>query len=573
MEKRFTPFKMSQNIRLTFAKKRITTPSESARSTIMASRRKKSQIAPYGIRGMHIEKFRAMHDIDINLGQRITIIAGQNGTGKSTLLGMLGQPFGLRNAKTLFDKTYSTKFTDIFNMSPAHDKPGDHVYFIDFNDTSIPGAQGDHLQVKSYSRPEKDKSHIRIVTGKTRGKGEGNIDYPVIYLGLKRTYPVGEFQNPKAEEPNLSEQELEEFHEWYSRVIVTSGSEFKPVRMSKRGTKETLLVNTESYDYLANSAGQDNLGQILGAFISFFRIKDMLGEDYKGGLLLIDEFDATLFPSSQNSLFDLVYDLAPELQLQVIFTTHSITLIEHALGMANNDDQIRVEYLQKRDSGIQVSENPSIDEIQADLLIEPLPPVKGFKVELWCEDDEAGWLLRQMLTSTLKQKCQVVAANLSCTELGELSIRDKIPSLTYVLFIVDGDSNKQANSKIKNCNKRFVLPGGDMSPEDSIFEMLEALTDDNPFWNNSRRYTKQVFLKRYHEGERAFNLKGGKKKRRYNKEWLKKEKAEGFWGPNGSNVYKLWADRYQSDIANFCKQLEKRVDGMIKRHEHEESQN
>ncbi|MGN0261554.1 MAG: AAA family ATPase [Eggerthellaceae bacterium] len=509
-----------------------------------------------------------MNDLDIDLGQRITVIAGQNGTSKSTLLGMLGQPFGLRDARTIFDKTFSAKFTDIFNMSPNHDIPGEHLYFVDFNDESIPGSQGQHIQVKSFKRPPTDKCHIRIVTGSSRGKGEGNIDYPVVYLGLKRTYPVGEFLNPKATETDFTDKELELFTTWYSRIMI-AGDSVNPVRMSRKGQKETLLVNSDEYDYLANSAGQDNLGQILGALISFRRLKDDLGDAYKGGLLLIDEFDATLFPSSQNSLLDLVYEVAPNLKLQVIFTTHSLSLIEKCLEKASAEQgDINVVYLRKRESGIRCSLNPPLDEIEADLLVEPLPAPADYKVEVWCEDDEAAWVLRNILPPKLNKKCHIVSAGLSCGELGELAIRN-IPALTYVLFCVDADSNKGASKKVRDCNKRFVLPGGDSSPEESIYQMLVGLSDDHEFWGKYRGYTKQLMTKRHEEGEREFDSRGGKKVRVYNKEWLKKEKAEGFWGANGADVIKLWKDQHAVEIDAFCEQFGKRVDGVIRRHSYE----
>ena len=176
------------------------------------------------------------------------------------------------------------------------------------------------------------------------------------------------------------------------------------------------------------------------------------------------------------------------------------------------------------------------------------------------------------MPAKLSAKCKVVSAGLGCGELSELAIREKIPSLKYVLFVVDGDSNKNANNKIKNCNKRFVLPGGNSSPEDSIREFLEALPDDDPFWTNPRRYRKQVFQKRYSDGKREYELSGAKKKSRYSKEWLKTEKSKKFWGENGFEVYKLWSAKHQSEIDEFCSRLERRVDGMIRRHDHEASQ-
>ena len=73
---------------------------------------------PFGIKNLHVESFRAMKDVDIPIGQRLTAIAGQNSTGKSTILGMLGQPFGMTGYKTILDKSFRTKFSDIFNFPP-----------------------------------------------------------------------------------------------------------------------------------------------------------------------------------------------------------------------------------------------------------------------------------------------------------------------------------------------------------------------------------------------------------------------------------------------------------------------
>ena len=42
---------------------------------------------------LKIETFRRFKDITIPFENDVTLIAGQNGTSKSTLLGMLAQPF------------------------------------------------------------------------------------------------------------------------------------------------------------------------------------------------------------------------------------------------------------------------------------------------------------------------------------------------------------------------------------------------------------------------------------------------------------------------------------------------
>ena len=42
-----------------------------------------------------IKKFRGFQDIHFKLGRSLTAIAGQNGTQKTTLLGMISQPFSI----------------------------------------------------------------------------------------------------------------------------------------------------------------------------------------------------------------------------------------------------------------------------------------------------------------------------------------------------------------------------------------------------------------------------------------------------------------------------------------------
>ena len=65
----------------------------------------------------------------------------------------------------------------------------------------------------------------------------------------------------------------------------------------KSSTKHFLAAKSDKYDAIGNSAGQDNIGQIITSILSFQRLKDNLGTEYKGGILLIDELDASMFPA------------------------------------------------------------------------------------------------------------------------------------------------------------------------------------------------------------------------------------------------------------------------------------
>lgn len=45
------------------------------------------------VKSMHVENFRRLVDVPITVGSKITLIAGRNGTSKSTILGILAQIF------------------------------------------------------------------------------------------------------------------------------------------------------------------------------------------------------------------------------------------------------------------------------------------------------------------------------------------------------------------------------------------------------------------------------------------------------------------------------------------------
>lgn len=73
---------------------------------------------------LHIEKFRGFQNVDCELGSQITAIAGQNGTQKTVLLGLLSQPFSITDSENpmkgeipLCGGNYKSAFADKFKFS------------------------------------------------------------------------------------------------------------------------------------------------------------------------------------------------------------------------------------------------------------------------------------------------------------------------------------------------------------------------------------------------------------------------------------------------------------------------
>ena len=182
-----------------------------------------------------INKFRLAEDLEIEIGKNLTAICGQNGTMKSTLLGCIAQPFGVGRGRKKDDKkeNYSdcmivnqkfyTDINDIFKFSREYDIPGNHIYYICFDENSDIVKKKiiyeNPLQVKSRKRPDGEKKHIRFVAGKSRSTGKGNIPIPVVYLGLSRLYPIGEVDDLKENNLELSTEEIDFFKKYYYKSM------------------------------------------------------------------------------------------------------------------------------------------------------------------------------------------------------------------------------------------------------------------------------------------------------------------------------------------------------------------
>lgn len=104
-----------------------------------------------------INKFRHLQSIELVFGERLTAIAGQNGTGKSSILGLVGHAFKFpADYKTLNEKQFATQYSEIFRFSyPEYDKPKDHDYTIELD-------TGELIPVLSYDRKERGKENLYV---------------------------------------------------------------------------------------------------------------------------------------------------------------------------------------------------------------------------------------------------------------------------------------------------------------------------------------------------------------------------------------------------------------------------
>lgn len=509
------------------------------------------------IKKIHIEKFRGFHNVECELGSQITVIAGQNGTQKTVLLGMLSQPFSItddtnpmKGETPLCGGNYKSQFGDKFKFSPKYDLPKSHEWTIFVDDL-------DPFTVESIKRDSKSNS-IRFWQKGTREKGSGYLQYPVIYLSLKRLFPIGEDDQIKeSSKVVLTPQEIEDFKRLHNEILISFDRIEQPQYVESKD-KNTLGVNTDQYDWMLNSAGQDNLGKIILALMSFQRLRERYSDNYKGGILAIDELDSALYPASQIKLFEVLRRYASRYNIQIIFTTHSLPLIKKACDVYNecqlhsvSSGQIQILYLEKRDGNILFTNIKSYDTIQNRLNVS-LSIHSNPKINVYTEDDEARSFIKNLLPRNLISKLNFLQVNLGCNQLIAL-VSNKIPAflIPQSLIILDGDASEEINSKIKwerrGIERNVICLPGACSPERAIAEYLYNLSESDSFWTSvNPDYSRQVCF-------RDYSLDIIKSDRVKAKAWFNEQSV--YWGKMPNKAIRKWKKENEDAVANFVSEV------------------
>lgn len=430
---------------------------------------------------LEIKKFRDIPAGMIPLGTAITALAGRNATGKSTILGMLGQPFGGRgsNLTDLFGNLMATKFSQILKMDA--ETAGDHEYILYFYDPIPPYKELD-IPVKSKLRNRLSDGTpvgLRFVTGRTHRRGEGNLDVPVAYLGLRRLDPIGENKKISHVTAELSSTEISYFNDAYMKIMGDTGASQSCNLISGQSGKKTLSITPQNYSPLSISAGQDNIGRILAAIISLQRLKNDPIISYYGGLVLIDELDASLHPASLYTLVDCMYDWSKQFGIQFVFSTHSLDLLDYLYRHKRNKvNSTAIVYFSRPYGKVEIILQPTPNQINTDLKLQRPNYGNESTVSVYCEDSVArkylDCLIRNSKTSNYIRIIETRDYGAGELYKAAWAFRS-IPELERAIFVVDGDKANLADEK-KNI---VVLPGGN-APELVALQYIKSNRPDNP---------------------------------------------------------------------------------------------
>lgn len=433
-----------------------------------------------------IEKFRALSNIDFDLGSKITAIVGHNGTMKTTILGILSQTFTIgpkhimHGEKTIDGYNFHSQFSEKFKLSDK-DIPGEHKWRLDL----CKGVyKNDYFEAHSIKRDNKSND-IRFWSTEGKGADTGYPQVPVYYISLKRVTPIGEEKNINLSSELTDEEKLFLLNE-YKEIFTTIDTSNYEISTISSTNKHSAAIFPNDQDALTISAGQDNIAKILIAVLSFKRLKDKYPNDYKGGILLIDEIESTFHPMAQKMLIKRIYKYSKDFNIQFIFTTHSPTIIKSTFFDKYNKREAQLLYLKKVDKKVISYNNPPIENVIAELSGEIMPPKKKpEKLTIFCEDNVARSILRQFLKAYNKY-ISISTCSLGAEEYLEL-LRVELDPMKKAIIVLDGDKKveKYINKMKKlNVNNMLFLPSEDC-PEKFFYKYLYSLDANDPIWDNS----------------------------------------------------------------------------------------
>lgn len=492
---------------------------------------------------MKIINFRKFNDnpITLNFGKKITVISGVNGIGKSSLLALLASASGTNN-KRINGLQFQPEFTDLFSID-KNENYQDYRIFVEF-DKKIHGKDSIYYLTKriSFKNDEKSGRGIRLIprtcppiennssiTLKQAekedifGSGAKRVPIPTEYVSLSRLVPLGEskvnFSKIRIDNKIVKEKYTDFFKKCYNSVLEDSISDDSiPTFVNKRvgnGNRKYLSLNVNKTTGMTLSVGQDNLEVLTAAFTDFYALKKELGERYQGGILCIDEIDASLHPSAVKKLWTLLKNLTDELDLQIFLTSHSLTVLKSICRSQEKDyENYRLLYFRDCDHP-RLSETKDYEALKADMFDQI--NFQGPKIKVYCEDENGKSLFDLLKRCMLKNSnnkellkkyfeyynLESVGICLGKEHLKKLPKKDEY--FKKVLIVLDGDARLKAKfnssealtksrhefeqglNESKKTTENIVRLPSYYSPEIYIYKVLEEVcnnySDYNSFWS------------------------------------------------------------------------------------------
>lgn len=320
---------------------------------------------------LHVQNFRTLEDVKVSFNGYYTAISGQNNAGKTTLLRAIRHTFRDSSREIYFyrrrdevsyrdDRTQWAKkdedivFTYVVTVSPSED-PGLFQFIEKFNEEKLPD-QDAKLKVKVTHKPSDESQCTCWVNDKelsTYASKEvlqklKSSNLAFMHDSAHAFSPIYGAGGRHLHELTFTADELKEISQELARVQ----TKIKKISKAHKTELSQLLGHLEekyevdfsipegmftgSIPFAVNlrdknvdiplndwGSGTKNRTQIMMSILQATRIRSKPDENKITPIILIEEPESFLHPSAQAEFGRVLIDLANELKIQTIVTTHS----------------------------------------------------------------------------------------------------------------------------------------------------------------------------------------------------------------------------------------------------------
>lgn len=412
---------------------------------------------------------RGIKNLDISFRYPISVIAGANGSGKSTVLAIaacayhnVGKGFRLPSRRT----PYYT-MSDFFVQSSEEVSPeGINIWYEFLHDNwrksiNYPDGIGRAWQSRTKKKGGKWSNYSR------------RVNRNVVFFGIERVVPHSERSVSKSYRHYFKRGEAAGFEEKVKDVVShILGKRYDSFWFREHSKYRLPHVKSKRavYSGFNMGAGENALFEIFSTIYSA----------PKGLLIVADEIELGLHASAQRRLIDELKKVCQDRHTQVICTTHSRSILESVPPEGRF-------FIESHGSNTAVI--PGISPAYA---AGRLAEQNTLELDIFVEDGIAQQIVQALLPTQKRRRVNILPIGSAAAIVRQLAARYKTRDKGECIALLDGDqralsrshqkyflqnleAEEDRNKKIRWFERRVGYLPGDSWPEWWIFTQLNEL--------------------------------------------------------------------------------------------------
>ncbi len=398
---------------------------------------------------------RGLHHFNLQFNYPISVIAGKNGSGKSTILAIAACAF--HNTKKGFRlperKTSYYTFSDFFIQTSEEVPPEGIEIWCRFRHDNWRKTKTNPTGTGNLYQTREKKKGGKWNNYSTRVKRN------VVFLGIQRVVPH-------------SEKSVSRSYRAYFKVGATDDWEDDLKKVVGRilgATYDSYWLKTHSKYRLPLVASKGNIysGFNMGAGENaLFEIFTTIFGSPPGTLLVIDEVELGLHEKAQKKLILELKKICRKRKVQVICTTHSPAVLE----TIPPEGRFYIETFAKK---------PIVTPgISVKYAAGKLAGKDSNELDIFVEDGIANTIIESTLDNELRSRVSILPIGSPMAIARQMAAKYKDPNSTECVAILDGDQSSSTSIHLANFMKA-IEANKDKDKEESWFqERLYCLPGD-----------------------------------------------------------------------------------------------